>query len=111
MSNECSEEMLFCAIGDKARRRIIKLLLKKGEMETNQLVGELLKSDPLIAGVGWHLHILERSGIVERRFDPAAPIMFDKFYHVNKEKLKEALDLIENYVNELRKSFEEVEES
>lgn len=56
--------VLYRALGDETRLRIIGLLAKLGPMPVNQLSARVGLSQPLIS---WHLRILRLAGLIDTR--------------------------------------------
>jgi len=88
---------------NETRRRIIKLL-KNRKMTITQIAKSL---NLHTCDVVYHLHALETAGIVESKFEETAPKRFAKFFYINEEKLKEALESVEALIHEIRKEVEE----
>ena len=54
--------LVFAALGDETRLRVISLLAEFGPMPVNELSARVVLSQPLIS---WHLRILRLSDLVE----------------------------------------------
>lgn len=56
--------VLYRALGDETRLRVIGLLAELGPMRVNQLSARVALSQPLIS---WHLRILRLAGLIDTR--------------------------------------------
>jgi DNA-binding transcriptional ArsR family regulator len=64
MSREGGEDGLWAAVADPSRRRVLDILVARGEATPTVLAGELPFTRQAVAK---HLAVLERAGLVEGR--------------------------------------------
>lgn len=65
MVNDSSLDMLFGALADPTRRRIVERLARR-PLTVGEIAGEFSISQP---GVSKHLRVLQASGLIERRIE------------------------------------------
>ena len=81
MTPESGDE-LWSAIGDPSRRRVLDLLVRRGEASASWLAGQVPFSRQAVSK---HLVVLERAGLISRRKQGR-----EVLYHVDAERLDQA---------------------
>ena len=93
MNQSCTEyALVFKAISDETRLRIINMLSYESEMCACNILDEFSISQPTLS---YHMKILSDSGLVNARRDGAW-----MKYTINKERANEALEFLTCIINE-----------
>src|SRR5438445_10606772 len=77
-----SDDELWSAIGDPSRRRVMDLLVRRGEVSASWLAGQVPFSRQAVSK---HLSVLEQAGLISRRKQGR-----EVLYHVEAERLDQA---------------------
>ena len=77
-----SDDELWSAIGDPSRRRVLDLLVRRGEASASWLAGQVPFSRQAVSK---HLAVLEQAGLVSRRKQGR-----EVLYQVDAERLDQA---------------------
>ena len=77
-----SDDELWSAIGDPSRRRVLDLLVRRGEASASWLAGQVPFSRQAVSK---HLVVLEQAGLISRRKQGR-----EVLYHVDAERLDQA---------------------
>ena len=77
-----SDDELWSAIGDPSRRRVLDLLVRRGEASASRLAGQVPFSRQAVSK---HLVVLEQAGLISRRKHGR-----EVLYQVDAERLDQA---------------------
>jgi len=77
-----SDDELWSAIGDPSRRRVLDLLVRRGEASASWLAGQVPFSRQAVSK---HLVVLEQAGLISRRKQGR-----EVLYRVNTDRLDQA---------------------
>ncbi len=108
VDNEEKLDRLFCAMGDKTRRKML-MMLSKGSLNVSEL-GEPFGTTK--QSVSKHLKVLEEAGLISKqkdgriqhcKFNPSALETMQKVVDQYREFWGQQLDALDIYINSINK--------